>query len=210
VTPRFAARARIRQVRGSAARLALFCIFAHHASGLDLKNASVVANPNLNVTERKAVTVLVDEVEKRTGIRWPLTNPATEGVRIEVLAQSSQPAEGYRVEAGSSWVRITGNDARGVLFGIGRLLRELRMEKGSVTIADGWKETSAPRYPLRGHQLGYRPKTNSYDGWSVPVWEQYIRDLAVFGTNAIELIPPRSDDEPDSPHFPLPPMRMMT
>ncbi len=41
------------------------------------------------------------------------------------------------------------------------------------------------------------------------MWEQYIRDLAVFGTNAIELIPPRSDDAADSPHFPLPPMHMM-
>src|SRR5262249_5774504 len=40
-------------------------------------------------------------------------------------------------------------------------------------------------------------------------WEQYIRDLAVFGTNAIELIPPRSDDASDSPHFPLPQMPMM-
>ena len=62
---------------------------------------------------------------------------------------------------------------------------------------------------LRGHQLGYRPKTNSYDAWDVPMWEQYIRDLAIFGTNAIELIPPRSDDDADSPHFPLPPMEMM-
>ena len=41
------------------------------------------------------------------------------------------------------------------------------------------------------------------------MWENYIRDLAVFGTNAIELIPPRSDDDADSPHFPLPPMQMM-
>jgi hypothetical protein len=102
-------------------------------------------------------------------------------------------------------VSVTGNDARGVLFGIGRLLRALHMQKGSVTLDDDWKESSAPRYPLRGHQLGYRPKTNSYDGWSVPIWEQYIRDLAVFGANAIELIPPRSDDAPESPHFPLRP-----
>jgi hypothetical protein len=57
--------------------------------------------------------------------------------------------------------------------------------------------------------LGYRPKTNSYDAWPVPVWDQYIRDLTIFGANAIELIPPRSDDAADSPHFPLPPMRMM-
>jgi hypothetical protein len=41
------------------------------------------------------------------------------------------------------------------------------------------------------------------------MWEQYIRDLVVFGCNAIELIPPRSDDAQDSPHFPLPQMQMM-
>jgi hypothetical protein len=41
------------------------------------------------------------------------------------------------------------------------------------------------------------------------MWEQYIRDLAVFGTNAVELLPPRTDDAADSPHFPLPQMKMM-
>jgi hypothetical protein len=102
-----------------------------------------------------------------------------------------------------------GNDARGVLFGVGRLLRTLRMRKGSVTLDAPLRIATAPAVKLRGHQLGYRPKTNSYDGWNVAMWEQYIRDLAVFGTNAIELIPPRSDDAADSPHFPLPPMRMM-
>ena len=74
----------------------------------------------------------------------------------------------------------------------------------------GLRLSTTPRTPLRGHQLGYRPKTNSYDGWTVAMWDQYIRDLAVFGTNAIELIPPRSDDDADSPHFTLPPIEMMT
>src|SRR5881227_3759689 len=84
------------------------------------------------------------------------------------------------------------------------------MRRDSVTLPGALNVTTAPRYSLRGHQLGYRPKTNSYDGWDLPQWDQYIRDLAIFGTNAIELIPPRSDDAADSPHFPLPPMRMMT
>ena len=96
-----------------------------------------------------------------------------------------------------------------MLFGVGRLLRELRMERLKVTLPGGFQEQSAPQTPLRGHQLGYRPKTNSYDGWTVAMWEQYIRDLVVFGCNAIELIPPRSDDDADSPLFPLPPLRMM-
>ena len=84
------------------------------------------------------------------------------------------------------------------------------MDKQRIELPDEFA-ASRPRQrrPLRGHQLGYRPKTNSYDAWTVPMWEQYIRDLAVFGTNAIELIPPRSDDADDSPHFPLPQMRMM-
>ena len=105
---------------------------------------------------------------------------------------------------------MAGADERGVLFGVGRLLRELRLTRGAIGLAPGLRLSTTPRTRLRGHQLGYRPKTNSYDGWTVAMWDQYIRDLAVFGTNAIELIPPRSDDDADSPHFPLPPIEMMT
>jgi hypothetical protein len=106
-------------------------------------------------------------------------------------------------------VFVIGNDSRGVLFGVGRLLRELRLRRGKIFLTSELNIATAPKYPLRGHQLGYRPKTNSYDGWNLALWEQYIRDLAVFGTNAVELIPPRSDDDADSPHFPLAPMEMM-
>jgi hypothetical protein len=83
------------------------------------------------------------------------------------------------------------------------------MDRDSVSIPTNLRIVSSPAKPLRGHQLGYRPKTNSYDAWALPMWEQYYRDLIVFGANAVELIPPRSDDAPDSPHFPVPPMKMM-
>jgi hypothetical protein len=83
------------------------------------------------------------------------------------------------------------------------------MRQGSITLDTGLDLTTAPAYALRGHQLGYRPKTNSYCGWDLPQWEQYIRDLAIFGCNAIELIPPRSDDIDDCPHFPRPKLEMM-
>ena len=106
-------------------------------------------------------------------------------------------------------VWVVGNDPRGVLFGVGKLLREMHLQPGRASVADNLEIATAPKYRLRGHQLGYRPKCNSYDAWDLPTWEQYFRDLAVFGCNAIELIPPRSDDEADSPHFPLPPMEMM-
>src|SRR5215475_7622369 len=153
--------------------------------------------------------MLSDEIAKRTRIRIPVAERAGAGPAILLGHDSVGKADGYRIEAAGNTIRITGNDARGTLFGAGALLRNLHMDRDVVEAPDNLKIASAPKYPLRGHQLGYRPKTNSYDGWDVAQWEQYIRDLVVFGTNAIELIPPRSDDAADSPHFPLPPMQMM-
>ena len=200
---------------------------------LDLRNAVVVTPPNLNGPERKAVAMLVEEVEKRTGIRWPVSSDWPAGGRpaIAVTALSGlerlagphtrdfiatppiKAAEGYHIRAlhggAGPAVFVLGADARGVLFGAGRLLRMLRMETGSVRLAGDVNVTSAPRFPLRGHQLGNRPLNNSVDAWTVARWEQHIRDLAVFGANAVELIPPHAFAGEDSPHFVLPPMEMM-
>ena len=198
----------------------------------DLAKAVVVAPDSLSAREKKAVSMLVDEVRKRTMIRWTVqaTMPKTQDVPVILVGPQSKVrslvnskeitsptaaelgrAEGYQIAtAGNgSLVAVLGNDERGVLFGVGRLLRELRMTRGRVGIAADFREVSAPESALRGHQLGYRPKTNAYDAWDIQQWEQYYRDLAVFGTNAIELIPPRSDDDDDSPHYPAPPMDMM-
>jgi hypothetical protein len=201
---------------------------------LDLTRATVVAPPGLSGPERKAVQMLTEEVEKRSWVSWKradawpadgtpviLVGPA-DGVRRLADARGlrlpdapgKNGREGYRIgistQEAAPVVWVAGNDSRGVLFGVGRLLRELRIEREKVMLPAGFQAETAPQTPLRGHQIGYRPKTNSYDAWTVAMWEQYIRDLAVFGCNAVELIPPRSDDDADSPHFPLPPLRMMT
>ena len=177
--------------------------------------------------EKKAAAMLADEIEKRTGIRleqsttWPgAGRPAIGLGRADVLrdraAGAAQqglsrqgPAEGFRVQAAPGAVLVAGNDERGVLFGAGALLRNLSMDRGRIEVPDDFTLVSAPRHRLRGHQLGYRPKVNTYDAWRLADYEQYIRDLAVFGTNAIELIPPRSDDDDDSPHFTMPKMDML-
>lgn len=181
-------------------------LLAAAAPAMDLTRAWVSLREDAGARQRTAAALLVDEVERRTGIRWPLERSAGPEIRI---VRGSGPAEGYRVRIDAAGISVSGNDDRGILFGAGRLLRVLKMSRGAIQAPDSFDVSTAPRYKLRGHQLGYRPKTNSYDGWTVAMWEQYIRDLAVFGTNAVELIPPRSDDDPESPHFPLPPMRML-
>ena len=178
----------------------------------------------------KALTVLAEEAAKRSGLAWPVQSPAKSTASVTIYAglasglaklgprmrtvAAGQVPEAYGIQTGSDsggrWIAVAGSDERGLLFGVGQLLRSINFGRQTATVdRTRLTRTSSPKYPLRGHQLGYRPKTNSYDAWTVEIWDQYMRDLAVFGTNAIELIPPRSDDEPDSPLFPLPPAQMM-
>lgn len=200
---------------------------------IDVTRAAIVTPAAGGLQERTAVRTLVEEIEKRTGVRLPVASEwpadsvpvlavgpiATASTWASAGLRGAAPAappgrEGYRVAVntagrGAPTVLVLGADARGVLFGVGRLLRELRMASGSLGVPAALSVVSTPQVALRGHQLGYRPKTNSYDAWDVPQWEQYIRDLAIFGSNAIELMPPRTDDAPDSPHFPRPQIDMM-
>jgi hypothetical protein len=200
---------------------------------LDLSGAQVFSPPGLLPREERALMVLAQEVEKRTELRlpvvhsWPSTPvPIVMGGTNATLSRFQGPlpggvlgrgvareADGYAIcvaqGEGAPVVSIAGTDERGVLFGVGKLLRSLRMSRLRLEVESHLEIKSSPKYPLRGHQLGYRPKSNSYDGWTVALWDQYIRELALFGCNLIELIPPRSDDDADSPHFTLQPKEMM-
>ena len=201
------------------------------AAPLDLSQARIVVlNPQAK-PEAKAAAMLRDEVDKRTRIgleiaeKLPAGNDAVilVGTAEELARESFQPPAGCQVpsvvDACAVWVDTTrragpticaaGYDPRGVVFAVGRLLRLAEMGRDKLQLDSQAKIATAPKFPLRGHQLGFRPKTNAYDGWTPAMWEQYYRDMMVFGMNAVELIPPRSDDAPDSPHFPKPPMEMM-
>ncbi len=201
---------------------------------ISLTQAVVVCPSNLSSPEQKAVTMLIEETAKRSSFKWPVVHSwPDEQTTVIAVGQASMAssfagpyaqgfpslAPGEGPEGFHLWVDkgkrsaptvfMAGNDQRGVLFGVGRLLRELHISRGWVQLSDSLDINTSPRYSLRGHQLGYRPKTNSYDGWTVDMWEQYIRDLVVFGANAVEIMPPRTDDDADSPHFPIPQMQMM-
>ena len=183
------------------------------AENLDLSKCTVVAPANATVRVKKAITVLVEEAQKRCGLTWRVGAPSHAAGEVTIypsVTKSGLKAEGYEIRTEGNRILINGADERGLLFGVGKLLRCIEFERWSAKLNPSVANVrTSPVYPLRGHQLGYRAKTNAYDAWTVATWDQYIRDLAMFGTNAIELLPPRTDDNPDSPHFPLPPEQMM-
>src|SRR5437660_1596163 len=201
------------------------------AAPIDLSQASIVVLNPRQSTAAKAALMLRAEIEKRTRFTLPVIPnlPSEPTPVILVGTEQDLAAESFRApaetavpdkpDAYSVWIDhsrrkavtvcAAGHDGRGTLFAVGRLLRFFEMGRDKLQVADSTKIATAPKYPLRGHQFGFRPKTNAYDAWNLAMWEQYYRDMMVFGMNAIELIPPRSDDDADSPHFPNPPMEMM-
>jgi hypothetical protein len=104
---------------------------------------------------------------------------------------------------------LSGDDERGELFAAGYLLRKMSFATGSPQLPHNLNIFSAPDKPIRGHQIGYRNKNNTYDAWTLPQFEQQVRDLAIFGTNTIQLIAPVSDDDETSPLFPKPPLETL-
>lgn len=185
---------------------------------------SVVLREVSNPVVASASHVLIDEVRDRTGIRLSTVTtldrntPAIilgtrDGLPVATPVYPAGVAVPEQEEGFALWidndsdaaprVYVVGHDGRGVLYGVGRLLRALEMRSGSLVLDPDFRIATAPKDRIRGHQLGYRDANNTWDAWNVGQFEQYIRDLIVFGTNSIELIPNFDEDLRASPHMPL-------
>ncbi|MCC6585171.1 MAG: hypothetical protein IT168_00500 [Bryobacterales bacterium] len=172
-------------------------------ASIDLRQAVVVVRlGQLPPAESTAAKVLVEEIKKRTGIELAVSKSFPSGrPAIAITSTRTVPewnrtvpappakAEGFRLHADHSTVWLAGSDARGALYAVGQLLRQLDWDQGKLELTQPLDISTAPQSSIRGHQLGYRSTANSWDAWTVQQFEQYIRELAFFGINAIENIP---------------------
>ena len=195
----------------------------------DFSKSSVLLVDRKNVQLQKAVQVFQEEIQKRTNLSLRLINKVPSDSKPAILitleGEMQKLPEAYKAairnlpETGkdgykialpdNKTVVIAGHDERGALYGIGYLLRKMELRNGKLSIPGNLTISSTPAYPIRGHQLGYRPKTNAYDAWSVAQYDRYIRDLAIFGVNSIEIMPPRTDDDETSVNMKMPAIQMI-
>lgn len=204
---------------------------AAQAQPFSLKNAVLMVSGSVQSPMKETVQeVLQEEIFKRTGFTLKTVTQFPQGnTPVIVVANTSDkefsgrvnPAgtikipgakpESFRVlterTGKNTIIWIVGSDARGILFGAGWLLRQLKMERNLLELPVAVDFSSSPDYPIRGHQLGYRHTANSYDAWTVAQFDQYIRELAIFGANAVEGIPLHEKESP-SPHFKISPEEM--
>ena len=183
---------------------------------VDLTHAVVIVSPgDRGQAEKMAATILVEEVAKRTNIHltveksWPSTGQPviviTTRNRNDPWSNHVPPGnsnhsppsrpEGFSIDVTcdkdnrSPSICVIGVDARGTMYGVGRLLRELHCSPGKIELDASFQITTAPVYSTRGHELGYRARANSYDAWSPAQYDQYIREQILFGMNCVQNIP---------------------
>lgn len=200
---------------------------AAQAPSFSLKQAVIMVAASVDTPMRQTVQeVLKEEIYKRTGISLPTVNrlPSAGTPVLMLVTQGEQQVAGKTVPripqhngklqpesfrvltdrtTAHHLIWVVGADARGLFFGTGWLLRQLRMGSKFLELPASIDFSTAPDYPIRGHQLGYRHTANTYDAWTVAQYEQYIRELAIFGANAVEGIPFQDSENP-SPHFKIP------
>ena len=199
------------------------------AQTLDFSKSSIYNPDKKNVQLTRATSVLQEEIELHTHLRLAfagkpvsrdapviivcLENEATKlpagiGAALNLLPPTGK--DGYKISLiDPKCLVIAGHDERGALYGVGYLLRKMELSDHRILLPDHYSLSSTPTYPIRGHQLGYRPKTNAYDAWTVAQYDRYIRDLALFGANSIEIMPPRTDDDAVSENMKLPAIQMI-
>jgi hypothetical protein len=202
---------------------------ATRAADLDFSAATVVVRSgDRPAAESAAERVLIEEIARKTGLKWTVTDqwparaksiialsvkatppswkgqipqPALEGRALEMTEGLTIHVAGRTAESRAT-IFVTGTDPRGLLFGVGKLLRSVNWAKGSVTLGADFHAELSPRVALRGHQLGYRARANSWDAWNPEQFDRYIRELVIFGANSIENIP--FEDSAPSPLMPIP------
>lgn len=180
----------------------------------DLSDAVVVSPSNGDPISEKTVRFLREELARRTGITLPVQHAVPADLPAIVLLKPGkgealpeapeglvvpEAQEAYALWTASARIYAAAHDNRGLLFAAAHLIRLFDLAPGTIGAPDQIALSSAPAYPIRGHQLGYRNTANTYDAWDLATFDQYIRDLILFGTNTIELIPPFHPSDSDSP-----------
>jgi len=128
-----------------------------HAQTNDLAAAKIVCTEKSDPIILKAVTVLHEEINKRSQIQLQVvktlpkkvnTSLIVVGLESKLTGYTNQLAhleitgkDGFKLltlDDGKT-ILVAGNDSRGVLYGVGKLLRSLEMESGQIVLSGALK-----------------------------------------------------------------------
>lgn len=142
----------------------------------------------------KTLEILARVLKERGAVK--LKAATARGRTAPQLVLAVEPGigkEGFRIDPdpAGAW-RVTGNDERGLLYGVGKFLRGCRFGVGADGSLCGgidylgWTGTDVPQLPVRGMYFASHFH-NFYHEAPIAAVERYIEDLALWGCNALSV-----------------------
>ncbi len=123
-------------------------------------------------------------IAQRCGAPLPLAQAAPGLARLTLALDRSLGAESYALRSsGAAGLEVAGGSPRGLLYGVGRLLREAVYAPGYFT-PGAWRGASSPVMPLRGIYFATHFH-NWYHEAPIEELERYVEELALWGTNTV-------------------------
>ena len=111
------------------------------------------------------------------------TSLGTEGFRIADAVRDDDAGPGASDETHT--IRITGGDARGLFYGVGKFLRECRFRDGEF-LPGTWRGVSVPAHEIRSMYFATH-FGNYYEVAPIEEIECYVEELALWGCNTLSV-----------------------
>lgn len=134
--------------------------------------------------EKLAADIFSEEINKRR------TSSANTDYTVEFLQDDTfLSPDDFSISADEQKCVFSALGIRGLIFAVGMFLRKTELDGEKFYLCDEITGTYSPNKKIRGHQLGYRQKSNTYDAWSIDNYKRYYLDIMYFGANTCEHIP---------------------
>jgi hypothetical protein len=146
-----------------------------------VKSLRLVLPPQPSPVAQNIGRVFIRQIENRCGAKVVKEGKAP--LTVELTIKPGIGDEGFKIADGpNGTIRIIGNDARGMLYGVGQFLHTSSYGNQGFTPST-WRGVSVPKMPVRGMYLATHME-NYYHVAPVEEMTRYMEDLSLWGVNS--------------------------
>ena len=146
-----------------------------------VKSLRLVLPPQPSPVVQNIGRVFVRQIESRCDAKVVKEGDAP--LTVELTIEPGIGDEGFKIADGpSGTIRIIGNDARGVLYGVGKFLHTSTYGSQGFTPST-WRGVSVPKMPVRGIYFATHFQ-NYYQVAPIEEVTRYVEDLSLWGPNS--------------------------
>lgn len=166
----------------SVSALILLLGSASDALGQTVTTVRVVLSQGTGTEVRNIASVLARQITQRCDAR--VTTDGEAQFTAELVVAPGIGTDGFRIEDRTGGgIVISGDSARGLLYGVGQFLHTSRYDRGAFE-ASAWRGTSVPEKPVRGIYFATHFH-NYYHDAPIEDVQRYVEDVGLWGLNTL-------------------------